>query len=1145
MEIQPQPSSWLDRKVFRDLPINWEHLLWIALLLAAALTRFAMLEPRVMSHDEAQHTQLAWWLYSGKGYQQLPMTHGPFQIETVALSYFLFGASDTSSRVPAALFGIAAVMLPYLFRRWLGRGGALAAGALMTISPYMMFYSRYVRNESFVVVWGLLMFLAIGRYLESRQTRWLYFLAVVTALHFSTKETAYIYVGLAIIFLAGKALLKISQSRWDDSGKRPQFLALTILGAGLALVAIIFFVAGRSGLIQSAVEAGATPVADQMMHTDMPVTNLLVQIGLALLFVVLLLFGAGIWRLLRTRSLATLRETLPEIDLLVVLGTTMLPQLAAFPMALFNLNPWDGDPLLKLQDPTYLVKVAACLLPLVILAILIGLAWDRKKWPVYAGIFFGIFFVLYTTFFTNFFGAATGLIGNVNYWMAQQEVQRGGQPWYYYLLVQIPVYEYLPALLALTAPILGLTAWLKSRRESGVGPESTATMIRPTKEPAGFIEPAVSIHEDRPFPMIWLLAFWSVASLAVYSVAGEKMPWLTVHITLPLILVGGWVVGRIAGHPDVQRLFTWPRAIGLLVLPATLVAFVLSLGAWFAPIRPFSGNTLEAISASSNFVFTFLVTLGGVFLLGRLWRDLQAGVIAKAVFLGSAAVLAACTFRAAWMASFKNYDLATEFLVYAHSAPGVKTALSQVEETSRRTQDDLGIQVAYDGRIGWIMTWYMREFPNKENLGETLSRKVVDTPVVIVSPGLFADADQLLSATHVSFTYMRMWWPAMDYFDLTWNRIANALGSAEYRRALWDIWWNRDYTAYGQVSGGDFALSRWPRGEQLRLYIRKDLAARVWPYNAAAVVPEPEVDPYAGSVRALSAGAAWGAAGTEPGNFQQPRGIAVAPDGSVYVADTGNHRIQHFSADGGLITAWGSFSGAAAGTSGAPEGTFNEPWGIAVGPDGSVYVADTWNYRIQKFSADGTFIKMWGKGGSAEEEYGFYGPRAVAVDSEGRVFVTDTGNKRVVVYDSNGEYLTQIGSGGFESGQFDEPVGITAGKDGRLYVADTWNRRVQVFEETAAMFLFQSEWSIAGWEGESTDTKPYLAAAPDGNVWVTDPGNARVLVFDARGNFLFTFGQPGADESSFALPIGIAVGSDGTVYITDTGNNRVMVFAPQ
>ena len=225
---------------------------------------------------------------------------------------------------------------------------------------------------------------------------------------------------------------------------------------------------------------------------------------------------------------------------------------------------------------------------------------------------------------------------------------------------------------------------------------------------------------------------------------------------------------------------------------------------------------------------------------------------------------------------------------------------------------------------------------------------------------------------------------------------------------------------------------------------------------------------------------------------------------------------------------------------------------MAVAPDGAIYVADTWNHRIRKFSAEGNPIATWGVSGQygpgdADGQSAFYGPRGIAVGPEGRVYVADTGNKRVQVFEPNGQFAFQWGGGGVREGYLDEPVGIAFAPDGvppyaeGVYVADTWNRRVQVFDKDG---VFLRQWPIAGWDAGLPDEKPYLAVDGNGYVYVTDPGHYRVLVFDGLGNYVLSFGQYGPDGSAFTLPMGIAVGEDGSIYVTDARSNQVFVFAP-
>ena len=210
-----QKRNVLDRPILPSLPaITTEVVLFIGILLFAFLTRFYDLGTRVMSHDESLHTYFSWLLYRGQGYQHSPMMHGPFQFHIVALTYFLFGANDFTSRIPAALFSIATVWMVWYWRRYLGRWGALVTGLLLVISPYMLYYGRYVRNESFAGFSGIVMLYAILRHLEAGGKKYLYLLAAAWVLHFTAKETAYIYAAEALLFLAVYFLAQVTRKPW-------------------------------------------------------------------------------------------------------------------------------------------------------------------------------------------------------------------------------------------------------------------------------------------------------------------------------------------------------------------------------------------------------------------------------------------------------------------------------------------------------------------------------------------------------------------------------------------------------------------------------------------------------------------------------------------------------------------------------------------------------------------------------------------------------------------------------------------------------------------------------------------------------------------------------------------------------------------
>ncbi|MEK7311088.1 MAG: SMP-30/gluconolactonase/LRE family protein, partial [Chloroflexota bacterium] len=714
----------------------------------------------------------------------------------------------------------------------------------------------------------------------------------------------------------------------------------------------------------------------------------------------------------------------------------------------------------------------------------------------------------------------------------------------FYLLVQVPIYEFLPAIGSVLAAGLGIWRWITAEDEGAdQGQEPDAK----NEERRAYRSTLYAPRSTR-FPAALFLGYWILLAFAAYTYAGEKMPWLTVHMTLPMVLLAGYGFGQIVEAIDWQNFRANQGWSALLVAPLTAYGVVFAIFKLLGATPPFQGNELNQLQATMSFLLAAAVSIGGgvgVYYGGRTlgWR--QLGLV-SAMLAGVGLVL--LTARAAFYASYINYDSQTEFINYASGAPGVKTVLAQVEEISRRTTDGLGIRVAYDDDVSWPVTWYMRDYTGQVFYGGEPSKEVFqDTPLIIAGDNNWSKVEPLLGNRYYTFEFIRMWWPMQEYFGLDkkpnpdktrppegTDRIWNALKDPKYREAIFDIWFFRDYKKYGELTSVDYSLSHWPVSDRMRFYIRKDVAAQLWPLG---VGPAAVKDPYSDNKITLAADLVWGAQGIGDGQFTAPRAVAVGPDGSVYVADTGGSRIEKFTPDGQFLKAWGGPGKIEDNT--ALPGTFSEIWGLAVDSDGFVYAADTWNHRIQKFTADGEFVTLWGEFGLTESGLNaMWGPRGLAVDAGGNVYVADTGNKRILVFDRDGNPLRQIGQGGVLDGELDEPTSVAVSPDGRVFVADTWNQRVQVFATDGA---FLGKWDIYGWEGQALDNKPYITIDARGRVYVTDPKAYRVIVFTDGGLFQYTFGDFGNDPATFDLPSGLAA-SDGWLFVVDSNNNRLMRF---
>ena len=338
-----------------------------------------------------------------------------------------------------------------------------------------------------------------------------------------------------------------------------------------------------------------------------------------------------------------------------------------------------------------------------------------------------------------------------------------------------------------------------------------------------------------------------------------------------------------------------------------------------------------------------------------------------------------------------------------------------------------------------------------------------------------------------------------------------------------------------------------------------------------------------------------GTPGSGNGQLKEPKGVAMAKDGNLFVLDSSNGRVQEFSLSGKYEAKFGS--------GGTGAGQVKGPYGMTVDSKGDVWIADTANDRVDEFSEKGVFVQAFGWGvnkGGAELEVcttsckaGIVGagggefdePKDIVVAPNGTVYVSDNVNNRIQVFTEKGEFIAvfgwgvtnekaefevctkasecKIGKTGGGAGEMNGPIGVALDANGNLWVADRSNNRVDEFNEKHEL-LQAFGWGVnkGGAELEvctnATSCKAGTAGAGSGqfkepkgiaidsssNVWVSDTMNNRVQEFTTAGGFLTSFGDKGTGNGQFEEPWGIAFAPSGAAYIADNKNNRVQEWTP-
>ncbi|MGC8873102.1 MAG: flippase activity-associated protein Agl23 [Chloroflexia bacterium] len=711
-----------------------ETLLYLLILLLAIASRFALLDSQAMHHDEGIHALGGWNIYQGTGYVHNAVYHGPFIYHAGALSFALFGDSDITARLPGVLFGIGTVMLPVLLRRYIGRWGALLASFLLLISPTFLYFARFDRNDVFGGFWTLLLFVCVVRYLGERRDGWLYGAVLASCLHFCAKETAYITAAIFLLFLGGRVI-------WQRFGLPSLLLLFGLLPAGLE----DFWrtVTNRPFPLRS---LAIGPLSMSVLG------------WIPLLLSVLGAFGLLAWCWVEG---CRTRRTSPTLDLAVALGTTVLPLLSAVPLDLLlrlrRLPPIDYES--GAVVPSYAVTLGLVAIGgMFALSALIGLWWDARRWLVVAGLFWGIFFLLHTSFFGSMTGWATGLVQALGFWMSQQTEKRIHVGPQYYLFL-IPVYETVSFLFG----GLGMVAHLWR--------ELASPVCRAQPQGPGEWDPPASPLGAPRGPAMGLLAWWAPLGLIVYSLAGEQVPWLNVHPTLPFLLlaaawmgqVAAWKSGRLsshrrrlaadilllvgfagwlawAGRPLVQEAWSTVWEIGgaparaqVVLLAAYAVTVLLFLGGLWAVRSLVCGQGEGLFLAMGGAVALCVGILGSVLSHQqgtRLWAWLYVPIallaaltVARALLLGRTAlrsallllfgVLCLCSLSAAWRLTYILNDTPVEMLVYVQTSSDVQWAMEELGVLSTLTTGGKEMPFLYDSEVAWPLEWYFRNYTQK------------------------------------------------------------------------------------------------------------------------------------------------------------------------------------------------------------------------------------------------------------------------------------------------------------------------------------------------------------------------------------------------------------------------------------------------
>ncbi|GAX91369.1 NHL repeat-containing protein [Effusibacillus lacus] len=253
--------------------------------------------------------------------------------------------------------------------------------------------------------------------------------------------------------------------------------------------------------------------------------------------------------------------------------------------------------------------------------------------------------------------------------------------------------------------------------------------------------------------------------------------------------------------------------------------------------------------------------------------------------------------------------------------------------------------------------------------------------------------------------------------------------------------------------------------------------------------------------------------------LRNPIDLAVGSDGTVFVTDSDNHRIQVFDGQGEYVLHFGE--------QGQEEGKLNYPVGIALDSKQNIYVVEVLNQRISVFDRTGKFLKVL-----TDKKSAVKAPTAIAIDPKDQIYVVDKSDSRIKKLSPDGDLLLSFGGLGGTDGFFQYPLGLTVNSKEEIIVCDTGNSKIQVFDKEGK-FKYSFAGNLQAPSGVGVDQRDRM--------YVTDPLGSRIFIFSNLGEQQAVIGEIGVTTDKLYFPEGVEI-KQNRLYIADKGNNRVVIY---